>query len=61
MRKRANPLAHYENKWVALSPDNRKVVASGTTVKEVDQKLRRLKNKDAVLTKVISFDSFLSP
>jgi len=60
-KKRKNPLLPYENKWVALTPNRKKVVASAATVEVLDRKLTKLKNKDAILTKVPSFDKFISP
>lgn len=51
----------YENKWVAMTPDRKKVVASGETIKEVDKKLKKIKNKTAILTKVLPFDKSYSP
>jgi len=44
-----NPLVNYEDKWVALTPDRRKVVAAGETLEEVDKKLKGLKQKDIIL------------
>lgn len=56
-----NILIPYENKWVALSPDRKKVVASGNTVQDVDKKLKKMKNKSVVITKVLPFDKTYSP
>lgn len=56
-----NPLVPFENKWVALSPDRKRVVASGATVKEVDEKLKEQKNENAILTRVLPFDKVYSP
>ncbi len=60
-RKGKNPLLPYENKWVALNPNRKKVIAHATTVEILDRKLSKLNNNDAVLTKVLSFDKFISP
>lgn len=62
-RKIVNPLIAFENKWVALSLDRRRVLVSGATVKEVDSKLKRLrvKNGDAILTRVLPFNKVYSP
>lgn len=59
-RKLVNLLAKYENKWVALSPDNKRVVASGLNVEEVVEKLKNLK-KQGVLLKITPLDTYLSP
>lgn len=63
MKRIVNPLISFENKWVALSPDRKKVIASGLTIKEVNQKLKKLqtKNGDAILTMVLPFDKVYSP
>lgn len=59
-KKIDNPLISHENKWVALSPDKKGVVASAATIKALDRKLSKLKNEDAILTKVFPFDKVYS-
>jgi len=56
-----NPLIPFENKWVALTTDRKKVVASGRTIKELDKNLIKQRIKNVVLTKVLPFDQVLSP
>lgn len=56
-----NPLIPFENKWVALTTDRKKVVASGRTIKELDKNLIKRRIKNVVLTKVLPFDQVLSP
>lgn len=56
-----NILTPYENKWVALSSDRKKVVTAGNTIKEVDRKLKKMKNKTAILSRVLPFDKSYSP
>ncbi len=56
-----NPLINYENKWVALTPDRKTVIAAGRSYKEVDKKLKKMKQEDVILTFVPPFDTFLSP
>lgn len=51
-------LKPYDNKWVALSSDRKKVVASGNTLKEVAEKVTNL---DVIFTKVIPHTSFYVP
>lgn len=59
-RKLVDILAKYEDKWVALSLDNKRVVTSGSNIEEVARKLKRLK-KQGVLLKVTPLDTYLSP
>lgn len=56
-----NPLINYENKWVALTPDRKTVVASGKDYKAVANKLKKMGEKDVVLTYVPQFDIYLAP
>lgn len=51
----------YQNKWVAITPDNTKVLASGKTYKEVDMELKKKKIKDAILSFILPFDKSYSP
>ncbi len=60
-KKIVNPLIPFENKWVALTPDRRTVIASGTTIEKLDKKLSKLKDREAILTKVLPFDQVFSP
>ncbi|MEO0087215.1 MAG: DUF5678 domain-containing protein [candidate division WOR-3 bacterium] len=47
-------LKRYENKWVALSLDNKKILGAGDALKEAKEKAER-KNKDYILIKLPSF------
>ena len=60
-RKITNPLIPFEDKWVALSPNRKRVVVSGATVQQVEKKLARLGDHNSVLMKVLPFDRFYSP
>lgn len=60
MSKISSPLLNYENKWVALTPDREKVVASAGSIEQLEKKVRRLKNQDAIFTYVPPFDRILS-
>lgn len=60
-KKIVNPLIPFENQWVALTPDRKRVITSAATIKELDGQLAKLKNKDAILTKVLPFDQVFSP
>lgn len=54
-------LAAYENKWVALSADFSRVLASGRSLKEVDGKLTGSERREAVFHKVLPFDAAYVP
>jgi len=56
-----NPMINYENKWVALSKDGKKVIASSSNLKLLDQKIQKIKNIDFTVTKVLPFDTILAP
>jgi len=60
-RKTDNPLIHFENKWVALTQDRKRVIAAGDSIKEVNQKLKQLKDQNVILTHVLPFDKIYSP
>lgn len=60
-KEKANPLVKYENMWVAVSADGKKVVASGKTVKELDDKMEKIGDREAIYTKVLPFDEYFSP
>ena len=51
----------FENMWVALTPDSRGVIASGRTIKELEKKVDKIGNHEAVFTKVLPFGKFYSP
>ena len=54
-------LSPYEGKWVALSKDEKKVVGSGRTLKEVVRIAEKKNCKDPVYTQVFSFSKGLAP
>jgi hypothetical protein len=56
-----NPLVNYENRWVALTLDRKTVLSFGNSVKELDRKLKTLKQKKVIITKVFPFDCQISP
>jgi hypothetical protein len=51
-------LKPFEDKWVALTIDNKKVIASGNSLKEVSLKIE---NKEAVFMKVLPFRASYAP
>lgn len=59
--KIVNPLIPFENMWVALSLDRKRVVASGRTTRELEKKVDKIGNDEVVFTKVLPFDQFYSP
>ncbi len=54
-------LKPYENKWVALTKDEKKVICSGKTAKKVYNEALSKGCKDPVLTKVLPFDKSFVP
>lgn len=63
MTKASKILLPYEKKWVALSKDNKKVIASAKDVKNLVDKLERMRVKkdQAVLTWVFPFRQSFAP
>ena len=57
----ADLLIKYTNKWVALTPNRKKVIASSRDLKKVDQQLNRLKRKDAILHFVVPANGNYAP
>ena len=54
-------LQPYENKWVALSPDYTKIIASGETLRETAAQVREDEKEHAVFHKVLPFDAYYIP
>ena len=63
MKKINNPLLNYENKWVALTLDNKKVIASDKDFKKLHHKLEKMKigKKEAIMHYVLPFGAHYSP
>lgn len=59
--KIVNPLIPFEDMWVALSLDRKRVIASGETIKELKKKMEKIGSNDVIFTKVFSFNQFYSP
>lgn len=57
LRKLLKP---FENKWVALTPDNKKVVASGNTLKEAASRIGE-KDREVMFMKVLPFKPLYAP
>lgn len=56
-----NPMICYENKWIALSSDRKKVLASDKSLKKLDKKIQKIKDINFFVTKVLPFDTILAP
>lgn len=54
-------LRPFENKWVALSPDETEVVSSGDTLSEAESKLNEKERHEVVFFKVIPFTVGVAP
>jgi len=55
-------LKPYEEKWVALSPDKRRVVSSGDTLKETESKVNPKDLESVIFMKVPPSDKvFIAP
>lgn len=54
-------LQNHENKWVALSPDYKEVVADGDSLAEVESKLKPDEVRRVVFHKVSPFNSVFIP
>lgn len=50
-------LKDYMGQWVALTKDEKKVLANGNSLKEVREKVKEI--KDAIFTKVIDYSRFI--
>lgn len=56
-----NLLKPYENQWVALSPDRKRVLSSGHTLKNVTGQLDKRKRKEAIFLRVLPSDVYYVP
>ena len=54
-------LQPYENKWVALSSDYNKVIASGETLRETAAQVGEGEKERVVFHKVLPFDAYYAP
>lgn len=54
-------LLKYANQWVGLTANRSKVIASGKTILDVNQQLRKLKIKDAIVTYILPSDQYVAP
>jgi hypothetical protein len=54
-------LKNYESKWVALSPDQAQILASGETAFQAKREAEQKGFKDVVLFRVLPFNVGLAP
>lgn len=50
----------YENQYIALSEDKTKILSSGKTIKEVEERLEKMKIKEAIIDFIPPLDASLS-
>jgi len=57
-----NLLSKYANKWIALTADRKKVVASAKNINDLDKKVRTLKkSQDVIYHRVLPIDGSYAP
>lgn len=54
-------LKPYEDKWVALSPDRKKVISSGNTLRDAEKSLSKTDFEKIAFMKVPSFGKAFVP
>lgn len=57
----AKTLLSNQNRWIAVSSDKSKILASGKSIQEVEKKLGKLDARDVVITFVPPANRYLSP
>lgn len=60
MKVQSSMLYKYEKKWVALTPDRKSVVASSKSLRQLDKKLKEIRQKNVILHYVPPLDGFQS-
>lgn len=60
-KNRLQQLKKFQNKWVAFNEDRSKVVTSGESMLEVDEKLQKNKLKASVISFIFPFNASYSP
>lgn len=54
-----NLLVKYANKWIALTSDRKRVVASAKNIQDLDKKVRTLKKpKNVIYHRVLPIETF---
>lgn len=59
--KRYEILHKFEKKWIALDKSNSRVLVSGSTIEEVEKRLKKIKEKASAIEYVMPFNSYFSP
>ncbi|OGK13787.1 hypothetical protein A3A93_02545 [Candidatus Roizmanbacteria bacterium RIFCSPLOWO2_01_FULL_38_12] len=54
-------LKPFINKWVAFSENKNEVIASGSSIMEVEKKLRKTNKKASVIQFILPFNSNYAP
>lgn len=54
-------LLKYQNKWVALNKTRTKIIASGSSIKDIEKAIESLKIKDVIVTRVLPQDRLYAP
>ncbi len=54
-------LLQYANQWVGMTEDRSKIIVSGKTLTAVNEQLKKLKIKDAIVTFILPPDHYLAP
>ncbi len=60
-RLKLETVLKYTNKWVATKGGNSVILASGNSIEEVENKLKKQEIKGATLTYITSPDKYISP
>ncbi|MBI2431077.1 MAG: hypothetical protein HYV39_03620 [Candidatus Levybacteria bacterium] len=50
-----------QNKWIAISSNKKAILTSGKSIKEIENKLTKLRVKDAIISFVPPANKYLSP
>lgn len=56
-----NPMVNYENQWVALSSDNKKILAASKNLEDLDKEIKKIKNLKFTVIKILPFNTVLAP
>ena len=54
-------LKPYTNRWVALSPDYKKVVSSGSTLDNTAKKIKKYHKNEVIFFRVLPFNANYAP
>lgn len=54
-------LLNYQNKWVALNKTKTKILATGSTIKEIEKKIAKTQQKNVIVTHILPQDRLYAP